>query len=662
MEGAQGHSREGLRPGAPRPEDGRPSVDVGVVTWNTAELTSRALRHLLATDQGCDLRLLVQDNDSSDGTVETLRRDVPEAEVEVSSSNWGFARAVNRLLERSAAPWFLALNSDAWPEEGAVGRLVAAARQFPGAAAVAPLLLRPDGTPEHSTHPFPSLRVAALDAVDGRSWVSTRVLEELCLEGAWKQDRPRAVDWAVGAALLIRRSAVAEIGGFDERFFMYVEDLEWCWRAHRRGWSIRFEPAAVVRHVGNASGRVRFGERRMAAEAANLETFLRSARGPAYFQVYRALRTAAVARRFLAARRGHADDQGYWRHLLRLELGLEPPLVLRAPEDEAAGSGFTGPSPELRVAVVVSTRDRSARLPRLVGALERQTLPASCFEVVIVDDGSRDDTPAVLERLSGSSPLRIRVLRTPGLGPASGRNLGWRSTDSPVVAFTDDDCVPDPAWLESGLAAFGDGGVVVIGRTRPPADQHELARHPFSLVLDTSSAQFFESCNAFYARADLLKVGGFDERFRRPSGEDADLGLRVLVTGVEARFAPDAVVEHDVRSRSAVQAAREATRWEDLPLVVKGRRWARRRLVHRWVFWKPAHPSAVVAMAGMAAAVRWRPAAVLVLPWLRHRLIVEPVGANNVQRVSNLPGALLVDCAEVLTMARGSVRHRTLLL
>jgi N-acetylglucosaminyl-diphospho-decaprenol L-rhamnosyltransferase len=640
----------------------RPSVDVGVVTWNTAELTSSALRHLLATDQGCDLRLLVQDNASSDGTAETLGREVPEAEVEVSSANWGFAKAVNRLLDRSTAPWFLALNSDAWPEQGAVGRLVAAAEASPAAAAVAPLLLRPDGSQEHSTHPFPSLAVAALDAVGGRRWLPTRVLDRLCLEGAWKQDRARTVDWAVGAALLIRRSALAEIGGLDERFFMYVEDLEWCWRAHSRGWSIRFEPAAVVRHVGNASGRVRFGERRLAAEATNLETFLRTARGAAFFRAYRALRTVGLTRRYLAARRAHTDDQGYWRLLLKLELGLEAPLALSPPQEEASRRAPTEGSPQARVAVVVSTRDRCARLPRLVAALERQTLTPSCFEVVIVDDGSRDDTPAVLERLSRESPLRITALRTEGVGPAAGRNLGWRRTDCPVVAFPDDDCVPDPGWLEAGLAAFADGGVVVIGRTRPPADQQRLSGQPFSLVLDTSSAQFFESCNAFYARADLLRVGGFDERFRRPSGEDTDLGLRVLTTGVEPLFAPEAIVDHDVRSRSALQAAREATRWEDLPLVIKGRPWARRRLAHRWLFWKPSHPAALLALGGLAVAVRWRPGAVLALPWLRYRLTVEPVGTTSWARASNLPGALLVDGAEVLTMARGSLRHRTLLL
>src|SRR6266571_4809579 len=100
----------------------RPRVDVGVVTWNTAELTATVLRRLLDSDQGCDIRLLIRDNASTDGTVETLSRLVPEAEIESGNKNLGFAAGVNRLLARSEAPWFFLLNSDAWPEPGAIGR------------------------------------------------------------------------------------------------------------------------------------------------------------------------------------------------------------------------------------------------------------------------------------------------------------------------------------------------------------------------------------------------------------------------------------------------------------------------------------------------------------------------------------------------------------
>ena len=237
----------------------RPRVDVGVVTWNTADLTADALRRLLDEDHGVDLRVLVRDNGSTDGTPERLAERVPEADVDAGGENLGFAAGVNTLLARSTAPWFLALNSDAWPRAGAIGRLVDAAAGRPRAAAVAPRLERPDGTLEHSTHPFPSLGVAAVTAAGGDRWLPRPLADRLLLEPAWDHRRARRVDWAVGAALLLRREAVEDVGGLDERFFMYAEDLEWCHRAARGGWEVWFEPAAVVVHVGNASGRARPG-------------------------------------------------------------------------------------------------------------------------------------------------------------------------------------------------------------------------------------------------------------------------------------------------------------------------------------------------------------------------------------------------------------------
>ena len=250
----------------------RPRVDVGVVTWNTAELTASRLRALLDGDQGCDIRLLVRDNASSDGTVEVLRERVPEAEIDAGAENLGFAAGVNTLLARSDAPWIFLVNSDASPLPGAIGKLVEAGIAHPRAAAVAPRIEDEQGNLEHSTHPFPSLRVAATCAF---AWdrISREKADELFLEGSWLHDRPRDVDWAIGAALLLRKEAVDEIGGFDERFFMYAEDLEWCWRAAKRGWSIRFEPSAVVRHVGNASGEKKFGSRRTREHMRNALLF-----------------------------------------------------------------------------------------------------------------------------------------------------------------------------------------------------------------------------------------------------------------------------------------------------------------------------------------------------------------------------------------------------
>jgi GT2 family glycosyltransferase len=642
-------------------------VDVGIVTWNTAELTTEVLTKLRDQDHGCRLRLLVHDNGSSDGTATTLSRLVPEAEVESSTQNLGFAAGVNRLLSRSNAPWFLTLNSDAWPEPGAIARLVDAAERDPHAAAVAPLLLRPDGRIEHSTHPFPSLGTALIDATQGRRWLPRRLLERRLLEGAWRQDRSRTVDWAVGAALLFRRSAVEQIGPLDERFFMYVEDLEWCWRARQLGWKVLFEPGAVVRHIGDVSGSRRWRGRRASLEAANLRVFLGEALGPRRAALYRTLEAAAIAEELLVARlRGEDDLAGHWRQELKVWLRFEPPPAVRPPEEEPDGpvrAGGNGEGTAPRVAVVVPTRNRAGSLVRLVAALEAQTIGREAFEVVIVDDGSTDDTPTALAQLAAHSSLSMRMERNPErLGPAMARNRGWRSTDAPVIAFTDDDCVPDPDWLLAGVKALDGRPRIVVGRTQPPDDQRSFSGEPYSLTLAVDSARFLETCNVFYRRRDIEAVGGFDERFRRPSGEDTHLGIRIIEQGAETVFEDKAIVYHDVRHGSFRSAFRETLRWTDLPLVLAGRPWARRGRTHRLLFWKPTHPSAILAAVGIGIGIRWRPALLLLLPWLRQRLITIPVCEQPGRRLRHLPGALALDLCEVAVMARGSIRHRTPLL
>jgi len=300
-------------------------VDVAVVSWNTRDVTVAALRRLLDTDQGVEVRLLVRDNGSTDGTVEALRAAVPEAEVDAGRDNVGFARGMNTLLARSDAPWFLPLNSDAWPDPGALGALVEAAARHPRAAAVAPRIERPDGSLEHSTNPFPSLSVAALTATGLYHRLSPRLAWRKQLFGVWQHDSERAVDWAVGAALLMRREALDEIGGFDERFFMYAEDVEWCWRAHRRGWEIWFTPQAVVRHVGNASGEQNYGRRRTQAWVANTYRFYRSTHGPVSTTAYHALNAAGAGRAIAGSLvKRDRDRARYWRDHLRAHLRRYP--------------------------------------------------------------------------------------------------------------------------------------------------------------------------------------------------------------------------------------------------------------------------------------------------------------------------------------------------
>lgn len=304
------------------------ALDVGVVTFNTSQVTVAALGRLVSAEPAGFMRLLVHDNASTDGTADAISAALPDAEVQRSPVNLGFAAGMNRLLARSSSPWFLALNSDAWPEPGAIRRLLETAAQRPRAAALAPRLEDPAGELEPSTFPFPSLGVAAITAASTGHRLWPRRAERMMLIGAWRHDRPRAVDWAIGAALLMRREAVEQLGGFDESFFMYAEDIEWCWRARDAGWEIWFEPSAVVHHLGNASGVSAYGERRSRAYWHNTYRLYRRRHGPISTAAYRALNVAGALRLYTRARlKRNPGERGYWATQLRAHLARLPDVV-----------------------------------------------------------------------------------------------------------------------------------------------------------------------------------------------------------------------------------------------------------------------------------------------------------------------------------------------
>ena len=318
-----------------------------------------------------------------------------------------------------------------------------------------------------------------------------------------------------------------------------------------------------------------------------------------------------------------------------------------------------------RVSVVVSTYQRADRLPRLFAGLEAQTLPAADFEVVVVDNGATDDTRAVLAELVERTAIAATVVTLPeNRGPSGGRNAGWRAARGEVVAFTDDDCVPTPGWLQEGLAAMPAVGGIVVGRTAPAPDQLPEAG-PFSRTQNVRDTRFLQTCNVFYRRSDIEEVGGFDEEgIRAKGGEDTDLGWRLQDRGRAAVFAEQALVHHDVSPSSYRAALREAATWVDIPRVKARHPERAHETLHRGIFWRPAHETAVVGMAGVLAALllRRRLLLVLVLPWLHHRARVATVGATRAQRLALAPAVMLIDAVEVTTMVRGSIRHRVLVL
>jgi GT2 family glycosyltransferase len=317
----------------------------------------------------------------------------------------------------------------------------------------------------------------------------------------------------------------------------------------------------------------------------------------------------------------------------------------------------------LRASVVVATRDRAASLARLLDALERQTVPRDAFEIVIVDDGSRDETSVVLERHRARAGGAFTALRHPdSRGPAAARNLGWRSACGRVVAFTDDDCLPEPAWLAEGLAAIDSGAGIVMGRTiaEPGAPG---PGEPFSraMVVDHEDGRY-PTCNVFYRRRALEEVGGFDEGFRYACGEDTDLAWRAKAAGHRSTFAPAAVVEHAVRPPDFLLFLRERRRFAEQILVVRRHPELRRLFYRRW-FYRRSHVHALATGAlalGAAATTPWLLAA---LPFVwAHRMKGTELGRRPTTRARHAAQILVADLWELAVFAAVSVRYRTLLI
>jgi glycosyltransferase involved in cell wall biosynthesis len=311
------------------------------------------------------------------------------------------------------------------------------------------------------------------------------------------------------------------------------------------------------------------------------------------------------------------------------------------------------------ISVVVSTFNRPARLERLLGALAEQTLGADRFEVIVVDNGSGPETGRVLAAQRAAGRLNLRCERLPvTLGPAGGRNAGRQQASAPLVAFTDDDCRPDPGWLQAMVAACATHpGAVIQGPTRPdPAERDRDGWLSHTVSIDRLGPQY-ESCNIVYPRALLERLGGFDESFGlRPAGEDTDLAWRAIESGAPIVFAPGALVLHAVERVGARGRLAIAARWGPVVRVLAEHPGSR-AMLHRGRFWNVWHYllwRSVLAAAGPA----WLRRIVLTRHLMTLRERAHREGASS----AAIPFLVVHDAVECAAIARGAIRYRTLVL
>lgn len=230
------------------------------MTYSPGPHLERFLASLsLATER--PVSVLLADNGSTDGTPQAAVERYPNVRLLPSGANLGYGTAVNRTVARLdqlgdswVEDWVIVANPDVQWGPGSIDALLEAAERWPNAGALGPLIRDPDGSVYPSARHLPSLIRGGMHAVLGPVWPGNRWTK------AYRQEHlepsERAVGWLSGSCLLVRRSAFTQVGGFDERYFMYMEDVDLGDRLGKAGWLSVYVPSAeVLHHKGHSTGR-----------------------------------------------------------------------------------------------------------------------------------------------------------------------------------------------------------------------------------------------------------------------------------------------------------------------------------------------------------------------------------------------------------------------
>ncbi|MEX2211322.1 MAG: glycosyltransferase family 2 protein [Gaiellaceae bacterium] len=246
-------------------------VSAVVVTFDALPWVERCLESVRG------LETIVVDHGSTDGTLELVERRFPEATL-LRQENRGYGAGLNAGAAVASGRYLLLLNSDAWAGEGAVDRLVAFADAHPRAGLVGPRGRSPDGSLQRTVRGFPTLWRLATEYLFLRKLAPRSRALNAFYAGAFQLDEARPVEWVMGYAMLVRREAYEQVGGFDESFFMFSEETDLCRRLWDTGWEVWYTPDAEFTHVAGAS----HGGRMFDENVRGHLRFLAKHRGDAY--------------------------------------------------------------------------------------------------------------------------------------------------------------------------------------------------------------------------------------------------------------------------------------------------------------------------------------------------------------------------------------------
>jgi GT2 family glycosyltransferase len=280
-----------------------PTLSIVIVNWNTRDLLQQCLESIVASQPAFSYEVWVVDNASQDGSVAMVRTLFPWVRLIVNEKNVGFAQANNQAIRASRGAFVLLLNPDTQVMTLALDEMVRFLQENRHVGAVGSRILNPDGTLQPSCYPFPTLareawRLFHLDRLHPFGVYDM---------AAWDVTTPRPVEALMGAALMVRREALDQVGLLDEDYFMYTEEIDLCYRLHRGGWALYWLPQARIVHYGGQSTRqVRDAMFLRLYESKVL--FFRKRRGWLAAQAYKGVLALAALPRILLAPLTPASD------------------------------------------------------------------------------------------------------------------------------------------------------------------------------------------------------------------------------------------------------------------------------------------------------------------------------------------------------------------
>lgn len=253
-------------------------IAIVVVSYNVCDLLRQCLASATSAELPADV--IVVDNASHDGSVAMVEREFPGVRLIANATNRGFAAGTNQgiraALDFASPPeYVLLLNPDAFLRPGALTALAEFMDQHPRVGAVGARLFYPDGRPQEGAWHFPTLWMTLFDLFPPHGPLLGRLYAS-SLNGRYREERgsqPFAIDHPLGAAMLMRRATIDEVGLLDEDYWMYVEEVDWCYRCRRAGWAIWQVPQAEVVHAAGASSQQFKGRSFVALHRSRLRFF-----------------------------------------------------------------------------------------------------------------------------------------------------------------------------------------------------------------------------------------------------------------------------------------------------------------------------------------------------------------------------------------------------